>query len=164
MDAITESLPGLGAALVPGPVFFRMTLLGRPVAKARARTRVIKKDGRWIAIHYPEPETAKYEDAIKKIAAIKMGPWPPKETALCCLIIADIPVPASWSLKDRTAALEGRKLPTSRPDWDNYAKAACDALNKVVYQDDAQLVDCRTIKRYSASPALTIEIREFVSP
>ncbi|AVX31822.1 Holliday junction resolvase RusA (prophage-encoded endonuclease) [Carboxydocella thermautotrophica] len=32
-------------------------------------------------------------------------------------------------------------------DWDNYGKAITDALNKVAYKDDRQIVDGRVIKR-----------------
>ena len=35
--------------------------------------------------------------------------------------------------------------PTSKQygDWDNHAKSVCDALNGIVYEDDAQIVDGR---------------------
>ncbi|GAW29387.1 RusA family crossover junction endodeoxyribonuclease [Carboxydocella sp. ULO1] len=32
-------------------------------------------------------------------------------------------------------------------DWDNYGKAITDALNKVAYKDDRQIVDGRVIKK-----------------
>lgn len=40
-------------------------------------------------------------------------------------------------------------LPTSRSygDFDNLAKAVCDALNGVVYKDDSQIVKCTIEKR-----------------
>lgn len=41
------------------------------------------------------------------------------------------------------------KWPIGRPDWDNFAKTACDALNGVAYRDDAQIVDARVIKEYT---------------
>jgi Holliday junction resolvase RusA-like endonuclease len=34
-----------------------------------------------------------------------------------------------------------------RGDWENYAKACADALNGVAFNDDAQIVDGRTVKR-----------------
>jgi Holliday junction resolvase RusA-like endonuclease len=36
---------------------------------------------------------------------------------------------------------------TIRGDWENYAKACADALNGVAFNDDAQIVDGRTVKR-----------------
>jgi hypothetical protein len=41
-----------------------------------------------------------------------------------------------------------RDLPTCRPDWDNFAKSICDALNGMFWKDDSQIVDCRVSKRY----------------
>ena len=39
-----------------------------------------------------------------------------------------------------------------------------DALNEIVWKDDSQVVDGRSIKIYSDRPALRIEVREFVQP
>jgi len=60
--------------------------------------------------------------------------------------------------------LEGRVLPTSKPDGDNNLKLVQDALNEIVWRDDAQVVDARVIKRYAAEPALRIQVREFGPP
>lgn len=38
-----------------------------------------------------------------------------------------------------------------RPDWDNYAKAICDAMNTRLYIDDRDIVDGRLVKKW-ASP------------
>lgn len=160
----TMSIPGLETALVPGPVFFAMTMLGDPKAKGRHRSRIVYPRGKKPFIHnYPEPETEAYEGALAQYARLKMRSRAPSLEPLTVLIIADIRVPKSWPERDRVAALEGRILPTSRPDYDNYGKII-DALNEIVWKDDSQVVDGRTIKRYSRSPALTIEVREFIAP
>jgi Holliday junction resolvase RusA-like endonuclease len=64
----------------------------------------------------------------------------------------------SWSAKRRDAALRGDIRPTSRPDTDNYVKAALDAINTIVVADDGLVVDLVAIKRYAPAPALTIII------
>lgn len=53
-------------------------------------------------------------------------------------ILAEMPIPASWSKKRQIAAEAGAERP-KRPDIDNIAKAALDACNGVVYGDDAQV-------------------------
>lgn len=165
MEAITESLPGLGAALVPGPVFFRMTVTGDPVARKQPAPRIIyPKGGKPFVSFYTVTEQRQYMEMLSQYARLQMRSRPPSERALTFLVIADVRVPESWSLRDKAAALEGRILPTSKPDDDNFRKMASDALSKIVFRDDAQIVDGRQLKRYSASPALTIEVREFVSP
>lgn len=48
-------------------------------------------------------------------------------------------------------------------DWDNLAKAVCDALQGIAYQNDHQLVDGRCRKRYAEPgerPRTVISIRE----
>ena len=39
--------------------------------------------------------------------------------------------------------------PTAKPDADNYTKLVKDALNEIVWKDDACVVDERTIKVYT---------------
>jgi len=40
------------------------------------------------------------------------------------------------------------ELPIGDPDWDNLGKLVSDAINNVVYRDDAQITDARVRKRY----------------
>lgn len=46
-------------------------------------------------------------------------------------------------------------------DWDNLGKAICDALNKIVYADDSQIIRC-TVEKYTDKnfPRAEIEISE----
>ena len=85
----------------------------------------------------------------------------PTENPVALLVHAFLRIPESWSRRDREAALAGAIRGTSRPDWDNYAKIT-DALNGIVWKDDSQVVDGRVLKYYSDSPALRIEVREFI--
>jgi Holliday junction resolvase RusA-like endonuclease len=164
MSAVEQTLPGLDGALVPGPVFFELTLLGHPQHKGRHRSRIVfPKIGKAFIHNYPDPETEAFEKVLAQAAGLAMRRRAPSHEPLCLLFIADRAIPASWSRSERSAALDGRILATSRPDWDNHAKIV-DALNKIVWNDDAQIVDARVLKRYAASPALTVQVREFVAP
>ncbi|KJU83118.1 Endodeoxyribonuclease, RusA-like protein, partial [Candidatus Magnetobacterium bavaricum] len=52
---------------------------------------------------------------------------------------------------------------TKRPDLDNLGKAIMDALNKVAYYDDSQIVDLHKKKVYTQGdikPGVRIQIRE----
>lgn len=119
----------------------------------------------WIHF-YNEKETEQHEAAIKEYASLLMRKVrnEPTERPLAVIVHAFRTIPKSWSLIERARSLVGNILPTSRPDGDNYLKLVQDALNGVVYKDDAQIVDSRVIKRYSDRPALRIEIREMVEP
>lgn len=49
-----------------------------------------------------------------------------------------------------------RNWHTQRPDADNVAKAALDALNGVVFFDDAQVVTLKAEKRWSDKDQLSV--------
>jgi len=63
--------------------------------------------------------------------------------------------PKSMSKKKRAEALAGKIRPVTRPDIDNYLKGIKDALNKVVYNDDSQIVEV-TASKFYGDPARTI--------
>ena len=46
-------------------------------------------------------------------------------------------------------------------DFDNLAKAICDSLNGVCYDDDSQIVKCTVEKIQSATPKIEIEIESW---
>lgn len=66
-------------------------------------------------------------------------------------------IPASWSNAKRQRAVAGELRPTKRPDMDNVAKML-DALNGIVWLDDAQVVDERISKFYDSRPRIEVEI------
>lgn len=178
-------LPTLGwPALVPkpGPALLLFEWKGKPPHKGRHRARIVVPKEAWsfsnrmkyltdlaakkIFIHfYADPETEAHEKAIAEYAALLLrGRNQPTEEPLCLMVHAFRSVPESWSDADRARALDGNIAPTSRPDGDNYLKLVQDALNGIAYRDDSQIIDSHVIKRYSAEPALRVELRELVAP
>lgn len=150
--------------LVAGPVFIAFELQGKPGHKARHRARIVfPKNGKAFIHMYPDPETEQYEKMLAEAAGLFMRGRAPSERPLCVLVHAYREVPASWSRRDRAAALVGAILPTPRPDADNHGKLI-DALNGIIWKDDAQVCDMRVIKRYSEQPAFRIEVREMIHP
>jgi Holliday junction resolvase RusA-like endonuclease len=81
-------------------------------------------------------------------------------TAIRLTVGIYLPVPASWEPVDQADALAGRRRPTSTPDLDNWIKLPMDALNGLVWIDDAQVVEFGfpTGKWYSAEPRLDLRI------
>lgn len=157
-------LPTLDApVLAPGPVFLAFEIAGKPQHKARHRSRIVYPRGGNAFIHnYPDPDTAAYEKILAEYASLLMRGRTPSLNPLAMLVHAFVPIPASWTARDKLAAEFGAILPTTRPDGDNFFKAAADSLNGIVFKDDSQIVDGRVIKRYAARPALRIEVREFL--
>lgn len=49
---------------------------------------------------------------------------------------------------------------TKKPDIDNITKVVLDALNKVAYEDDTQIVEVASIKRWATEDKLVVVIDE----
>ena len=72
-------------------------------------------------------------------------------------IIFHMPIPPSWSKKkQRDAPGQWHDV---RPDRDNLEKGVCDALNKIVWNDDGQVCAGRIEKYYSDNPRIEVEVR-----
>lgn len=84
------------------------------------------------------------------------------QLALDCPLAVDltvvVPVPRSWSKKRQEAARTGDTKPTGKPDLDNIAKLHLDALNGILWLDDAQVVDLRVRKVYGEAPGVVIRL------
>ena len=124
---------------------------GEPVAKGRPR---MTRKG----FAYTPAATRKYEAHGRLAAQLAMNDNPPIAGPVRVELLVELPVPASWSGRKQAAALTGDIRPTSRPDVDNYAKAALDAINSIVVCDDSQVVDLRTVKRFGTSPKMVATV------
>lgn len=129
----------------------RIHLAGAPRGKERVRTT---KTGH---VYTPE-RTVTYEGRLAYAAQEAMKGRPPLEGALEVDVIINVPIALSWPKKRQDAARKGVERPIKKPDWDNHAKI-CDALNLIVWVDDAQIVDGRVRKFYSDTPGMTIVVR-----
>lgn len=79
-------------------------------------------------------------------------------SAMAIQYYAFMPMPKSWS-KNKKASMD-REPHTSRPDVDNLAKLALDALNGVAYKDDALIYRMESVKIYTLDdPFIFIEIQ-----
>ena len=67
----------------------------------------------------------------------------------------------SWTKKQREAAKKGIKQPYRRPDVDNYTKSILDGADKILYNDDAQIIRLIVEKHYDEEPRVEITIGEY---
>lgn len=135
-----------------------ITLAGVPVAKGRPRIVVVRGKP-----HAYTPEaTRTYEEALRLKAHLEMKDRPKFEGPVAVEMLAQIQVPASWSLKKQRQARLGEIQPTSKPDADNFLKTL-DAFNGVVWLDDSQIVDARVRKKYG-EPCLVVTVRACAQP
>jgi Holliday junction resolvase RusA-like endonuclease len=127
-------------------------LPGEP--RGKGRPRFVRRTG----IAFTPQRTASYEAMLRHEAALVMANRVPLEGALRVRVLACFAVPQSWSAKKRMAAIAGAVRPAKRPDLDNVVKML-DALNEVVWRDDAQIVEGWIEKFYTDRPRLLIEVR-----
>jgi Holliday junction resolvase RusA-like endonuclease len=130
-------------------------LLGKPVPGTRAQSKY-----RWI------PKNQQHAmDQLRVAASDAMKDRPMLTGPLLFLMLAEIPIPSSWSKKKQREASMGTVWPTVTPDLKNLLWLAEDACKSVVYSDDKLICKHITMKRYSLQPkiVLTIEMIGFES-
>lgn len=125
----------------------RATIFMEPVGKARART--VRK-GESVVTYTPD-KTAHAENIIRA-QIMQMGVKFEKGMPLRLAAIFYRSRPKS--------APKRIKLPVTKPDWDNYAKCLCDALEKFVYENDSQITRAYIKKRYGSPPRIELLITE----
>jgi len=130
-----------------------------PEGKRPHNSRVVFKNGKPFVMHYPDTATVAYEAALADYARIAMMGIPIlRSEAVSIAIEAFMPVPVSWSKTRRAAALANRIGHVGRPDWDNIAKSACDALKGIVWDDDSRVVMGQVQKSFAEEPCLRITV------
>lgn len=128
-----------------------IVLAGAPMGKERVR--FVKATGRTFT---PE-RTVNYEGRLALAGQAVMNGRPLLTGPLSIVVDAYLPIPASKPKRWKLLALLSKVWPTSKPDIDNICKAACDALNLVVWTDDAQIVRAMLTKQYSDRPRLELK-------
>jgi len=124
-----------------------IVVYGEPVAKGRPKIAVRGK----FAMAYTDKKTREAEDSFIT-QAIKNKPEQPLEGPLKVEIQLYKIKPKSYSKKV--------KYWTKKPDIDNMIKLVLDAMNKIFYQDDAQIVELKCIKKYDPVPRTEVYIEQ----
>jgi Holliday junction resolvase RusA-like endonuclease len=126
-------------------------LRGEPQGKGRPRFAM--RTGHAYTPH----NTAKYEAQLRFAAGEAMGQRRPFEGPVEVFMVAHFMVPSSWPKYKQSGALNGTVAHVTRPDADNLIKML-DALNRVCWDDDSQIVRVMIEKRYSAIPRIHIKV------
>lgn len=130
------------------------TVYGEPVAKGRPR---FSSGGNT----YTPKKTKNAESIIAVLYKQKYGRHGfEKGVPLCAEITFFMKIAESDTKKTKMAKILGKLRPTKKPDIENMAKTVFDALNKVAYYDDSQIVDAVLRKVWSEKARTEIVIRE----
>lgn len=126
-----------------------------PVAQARTR---------YTSHPYPHEydpiEVKRFKRQVNAMATQKMQQLglEPLDDALEVIMTAYRPIQKSVSKIEHTRRATGMSLPVVKPDTDNYIKSFLDALNGVIWIDDALITDLHVKKRYSDHPRIEMEV------
>lgn len=123
----------------------RFEIPGQPVGKGRPR---FARRGNFVST-YTDKKTASFENLVKIKAQEAMADRPAIDGPVQVSVGIFVTPPASWSQKKQRQALDGKILPTSKPDIDNVIKGIFDAMNDIVWRDDKQVVSVSAFKLYS---------------
>lgn len=126
---------------------------GEPRGKERPRFNYLTK-----TVYTPD-KTKQYEDLIRQ-AYIAAKEEQNLDGPLKVTIVAYYKIPKNTSKKTKEAMLRKEILPCKKPDADNIIKCL-DALNKVAFDDDCQLVEVNFIKFYGEDPRLEITLERY---
>ncbi|RJQ87750.1 MAG: RusA family crossover junction endodeoxyribonuclease [Desulfobacteraceae bacterium] len=142
----------------------RLVIYGQAKGKARARTVPIRgKDRRYKTypgtdriMHrtYTPASTVEWEDSIRAQAIAQRGGRPLWDGPVIADVWFYLPWPKGLSQKKRRST-----VPTTKPDRDNLLKCVKDALNKIIWRDDALVFSGATEKRYGDPPRVEIDLR-----
>lgn len=135
----------------------RFTVLGEPEGKGRPRFR---SAGPYVKTYTPD-KTLSYENLIKieYRRQCNDAKFPP-DAQLDVRITAYYGIPKSKSKKVKALMAEKKIRPLKKPDADNVVKVFLDALNKLAFHDDVQVVDLQVRRFYSYDPRVVVTIQE----
>lgn len=133
----------------------QFTVLGEPVAQGRPRASTFHGNVRM----YDPKKSRDFKDIVKRVAQ-DYAPERLLEGPLFLEVKVYKPSLKSFSKKKAQQAEEGVLRPTSKPDIDNYVKGIKDACNKVIWNDDSQIVDLQVSKWYSEKPRVEVAVKQ----
>ena len=112
--------------------------------------------GKFIRMYDP-PKTAKFKKKLRALAA-EMYHDAPLEGEIYLKVAFYRKTQKSLSKKEHDRRVSGTHRPIVKPDASNYLKAFEDALNGIIWADDAMIVHEEIDKYYSDDPRIEVEI------
>ena len=134
-----------------------LTILGEPKPKQSAK---FAKMGKFVKSYQPKKVVQNERNIRTQIISQLPKDFVPFKGALAMTVHYVFPPLKSMSKKVLKQVDEGTLYKTTRPDLDNLAKSLLDAMNGVVFIDDAQVVYMSLTKKYGNTPETLIYIKE----
>lgn len=133
---------------------FTFEIVGEPQGKGRPR---FSTRGGFVKTYTPE-KTASYENFVK-LCYLNKYKGQKLDGDIIAEITAYFSIPKSFSKKKRSEAIEGKIMPTKKPDTDNIAKTILDSLNGIAFEDDKQVVALLVKKLYGEEAKVVVSLK-----
>ena len=139
-----------GERKVPILRIFEVNIKPRGQGRPRARMIPVTKGGKKtnIVTMYKAHEDVDYEKQIREAYLRTYAIARPLPDVLEVEIITNMFIGEKATKSTMKLLSEGKVFPAKKPDIDNIAKAVLDALNKVAWEDDRQIVKLTVEKLY----------------
>lgn len=141
-------------SILTDKLYFNFDIEPMPQLRPRASSR-----GGHIRVYDP-PKVKKFKQQLAKLARDQYDAEP-LEGPLSVTFTFFRPVQKSLSKVEREKRVTNRVQPTVKPDVSNYVKATEDALNGILWKDDAQIVLETSAKLYSDDPKIVVTVHRF---
>lgn len=135
-------------------MLYEFEVPGKITGKGRPRVNTTT------AIAYTPTKTKEYEELVKQYFIIKNRCTKPLEGRLAVTIKAYFGIPKNTSKKQKEEMLNNNISPVKKPDIDNIAKIILDALNKLAFNDDNQIIKLSVEKIYSEEEKVYVKIEQ----
>lgn len=133
-------------------LFFNFEIEPTPQLRPRVSSR-----GGYVRVYDP-PKVKNFKNLLRSLA-VHQYTRPPLLGPLSVSLTFYRPVQKSISQSERERRLSNESKPVVKPDADNYIKATLDALNGILWHDDAQIVKIEAEKKYSDHPKITVSVK-----
>lgn len=138
----------------------KITILGIPKPKQSARFRSVQSKGKVFITSYQKKEV---KDNEKKIAYQVKSQLPngflPYSVPIKMKVLFIFPPLSSWNKKTKELFNQDKIIyKATKPDLtDNLMKGLCDAMNGIVFTDDAIVCEVHSKKIYGVVPRIEVE-------
>jgi len=137
-----------------------LTIMGNPIGKALKVTQIYRVGALNTISGINKTTGTKNEmNRIKELFRFQYPHHKPYTEPVLMKINIFYPIPKSNSDRMKKEKLEGRIIPTIKPDASNVIKLVEDALNKTAWRDDAQVIPIPW-KYYSDNPRIELSIEK----
>lgn len=131
----------------------RIVVMGNPVTQLRPIFNSHTKTA-------SDPKKCRdYKKKVGQTAKNYLGDkWIPLNEPLKIDVTFYREIPASWSDNKKKKAVDGKLLPVTTPDTDNYLKCWLDGNTGVTWKDDNCIIEMTARKKYSSFPRTEMKV------